>query len=106
MAEKRVPKSEIKKKTEKITQAPRVKITGSASTPPRVSSSMINSQPKTSTSSTSADKYVDPLYSRNAGFAPIYPMNSTPIPGPLRGAGDPDYSKKMKTGRTKPLPKK
>jgi hypothetical protein len=51
MAEKRIPKSELKKVTE--TAKPKVKITGSASTPPRVSSSMINSQPKTSSQSNS-----------------------------------------------------
>ena len=44
----RVPKSELKKVTEKARNA-KVKITGSASTTPRVSSSMIKSQPKTTT---------------------------------------------------------
>ena len=45
---KPVPASVLKKKTENARNA-KVKITGSASTPPRVSSSMIKSQPKTTT---------------------------------------------------------
>ena len=56
-----------------------------------------------------ADKFVDPLYSRNAGFAPIAPASTwstETMPTRTRGAGDPNYTKKMQTGRTKPLPKK
>lgn len=45
---KPVPASMLKKTTEKARNA-KVKITGSASTTPRVSSSMIKSQPKTTT---------------------------------------------------------
>ena len=45
---KPVPASMLKKVTEKARNA-KVKITGSASTTPRVSSSMIKSQPKTTT---------------------------------------------------------
>jgi hypothetical protein len=56
-----------------------------------------------------SDKYVDPLYSRRAGFAPITPpmAPSTTMPTRTRGAGDPNYTKNMKTGQPgKPLPKK
>ena len=55
-----------------------------------------------------ADKYIDPLYSRNSGNPPIPSMPSAPATLPTRtwGAGDPDYIKKMKTGKGKPLPKK
>jgi hypothetical protein len=55
-----------------------------------------------------SDKYVDPLYSRNAGFAPITQPMAPPatMPTRTRGAGDPNYTKKMQTGRTKPLPNK
>lgn len=53
---------------------------------------------------TLADKFVDPLYSRNAGFGPITPPAT--MPTRTRGAGDPNYAKKMKTGPSKPLPKK
>jgi hypothetical protein len=48
---KPVPASMLKKTTEKARNA-KVKITGSASTTPRVSSSMIKSQPKTTTGKT------------------------------------------------------
>ena len=44
---RRIPASVLKKTTEKVKQMPKIKITGSASTPPRVSSSMIKSQPRT-----------------------------------------------------------
>lgn len=47
--EKRVPASASKKTTEKMKQAPKVKITGSASSKPQVSGSMSKSQPKTTT---------------------------------------------------------
>jgi hypothetical protein len=51
-----------------------------------------------------SDKYVAPLYSRTAGFSPIVPGT---MPKRTRGAGDPNYTKKMKTGQPgKPLPKK
>jgi hypothetical protein len=55
-----------------------------------------------------ADKYVDPLYSRNSGNSPIpsMPWSIETLPTRTRGAGDPNYSKKMKTGKGKPLPKK
>jgi hypothetical protein len=42
-----VPPSELKKKREKMKEMPKVKITGTASTKPRVSASMSKSQPKT-----------------------------------------------------------
>jgi hypothetical protein len=45
--ERRVPASMLKKKTEKMKQMPKVKITGTAATTPRVSSSMSKSQPST-----------------------------------------------------------
>ena len=44
---KRVPANQLKKANEKMKQKPAVKITGSASTTPRVSNSMISSRPKT-----------------------------------------------------------
>jgi hypothetical protein len=47
--EKRVPASASKKATEKMKSMPKVKITGSASSKPQVSNSMIKSQPKTAT---------------------------------------------------------
>ena len=104
MPEMRVPKSETKKQTEQMKPSTKVKITGSASTPPRVSSSMISSQPKTSSGSMPSDKFVNPIYSRTAGFSPIVPGT---MPKRTRGAGDPNYTKKMKTGQPgKPLPKK
>ena len=56
-----------------------------------------------------SDKYVDPLYSRTAGFEPITQPMAPPatMPTRTRGAGDPNYTKKMKTGQPgKPLPKK
>jgi hypothetical protein len=49
---KRVPKTQLDKAREQMKSKPKVKITGSASTPPRVSSSMIKSQPKTTTGKT------------------------------------------------------
>jgi hypothetical protein len=104
MPEMRVPRSEVKKQTEKMKPATKVKITGSASTPPRVSSSMTSSQPKTSSGSMPSDKFVNPIYSRTAGFSPIVPET---MPTRTRGAGDANYTKKMKTGQpSKPLPKK
>jgi hypothetical protein len=48
-------KAMLKKQTEKMKQNTRVKITGTASTTPRVSGSMIKSQPKTVAKSKSAD---------------------------------------------------
>ena len=47
--EKKVPASMLKKTTEKAKQAAKVVITGSASSKPQVSNSMIKSQPKTTT---------------------------------------------------------
>ena len=47
--EKKVPASMLKKTTEKAKQAAKVVITGSASSKPQVSNSMIKSQPKTAT---------------------------------------------------------
>jgi hypothetical protein len=47
--EKQVPASMLKKSTEKAKQAAKVVITGSASSKPQVSNSMIKSQPKTAT---------------------------------------------------------
>jgi hypothetical protein len=44
--------STAKKSTEKMKSMPKVKITGTASTTPRVSGSMIKSQPKTTSKST------------------------------------------------------
>ena len=44
---RKVPPSELKKKREKMKQMPKVKITGTASTKPRVSASMSKSQPAT-----------------------------------------------------------
>ena len=105
MAEMRIPKSEAKKQTEKMKTTTKVKITGTASTPPRVSASMISSQPKTSTP---GDKFVDPLYSRNSGNPPIPSMPSVPatMPERTRGAGDANYTKTMKSKKSKQLPKK
>ena len=52
------------------------------------------------------DKYVDPLYSRNSGNPPIAPTISG-LPTRTRGAGDPNYIKKMiADGKTKPKPTK
>ena len=57
MAQQRVPASMLKKTAEKAKQMPKVKITGSASTPPRISSSMIKSLPRiTSTSKSEKPK--------------------------------------------------
>lgn len=104
MPEMRAPKSEIKKQTEKMKPATKVKITGTASTPPRVSASIVGSRPNTSSSAMPADKFVNPIYSRTAGFSPIVPPT---MPTRTRGAGDANYTKKMKTGQPgKPLPKK
>jgi hypothetical protein len=65
---------------------------------------MTSSQPKTSSGSMPSDKFVNPIYSRTAGFSPIVPET---MPTRTRGAGDADYAKKMKTGQPgKPLPKK
>jgi hypothetical protein len=47
---KRVPANQLKKANEKMKQKRAVKITGSASTTPRVSNSMISSRPKTTAS--------------------------------------------------------
>jgi hypothetical protein len=47
--EKKVPASMLKKTAEKAKQAAKVVITGSASSKPQVSNSMIKSQPKTTT---------------------------------------------------------
>ena len=44
---RKVPPSVAKKKTEKVKEMPKVKITGTASTKPRVSTSMSKSQPAT-----------------------------------------------------------
>ena len=57
---KPVPASVLKKKTENARNA-KVKIIGSASTPPRVSSSMINSQPKTTTGKKPMPKILGPI---------------------------------------------
>jgi hypothetical protein len=46
---KQVPASMLKKSTEKMKSKPKVKITGTASSKPQVSNSMIKSQPKTTT---------------------------------------------------------
>ena len=100
MTEMRIPKSEAKKQTEKIKTTTKVKITGTASTPPRVSASMISSQPKTSTP---GDKFVNPTYSRNSGNPPI---PSETMPERTRGAGDANYTKTMKSKKSKQLPKK
>ena len=48
---KQVPASMSKKTTEKMKSMPKVKITGTASSKPQVSSSMIKSQPKTTAKS-------------------------------------------------------
>jgi hypothetical protein len=48
---KQVPASMLKKTTEKMKSKPKVKITGSASSKPQVSGSMIKSQPKTTAKS-------------------------------------------------------
>jgi hypothetical protein len=65
---------------------------------------------KSKISALPSDKYVDPLYSRRAGFVPIAPestWSTETMPTRTRGAGDPNYTKKMKTGQPgKPLPKK
>ena len=54
--QKKIPAAMLKKKTEKIKEMPKVKITGTASTKPRVSSSMIKSQPKTTAKTTPKPK--------------------------------------------------
>lgn len=59
MPEMRVPKSEIKKQTEKIKPATKVKITGTAATTPRVSNSMTLT---TSGISGSGGRSVAPIY--------------------------------------------
>jgi len=64
--EKKVPASMLKKATEKMKSMPKVKITGSASSKPQVSNSMIKSQPKTT-----------------AGRSPKRP-GSKPVPMPTR----------------------
>jgi hypothetical protein len=46
---KQVPASMLKKTAEKMKSMPKVKITGSASSKPQVSNSIIKSQPKTTT---------------------------------------------------------
>ena len=51
MMKKQVPASMLKKANEKMKSTPKVKITGSASSKPQVSSSMIKSQPKTTAKS-------------------------------------------------------
>jgi hypothetical protein len=56
MAQMKIPAAMLKKKTEKMKQMPKVKITGTASTKPRVSSSMIKSQPKTTAKTTPKPK--------------------------------------------------
>lgn len=62
MAEMRVPRSEMKKKTESMKETRKVKITGSATTPPMVSSSMATSHPRTTAGVTAASKTVTKLY--------------------------------------------
>jgi hypothetical protein len=54
--QKRVPAPALKKATEKMKAKPVVKITGTASTTPRVSASMISSRPKTTAATKPAKK--------------------------------------------------
>ena len=54
--EKKVPASMLKKTTEKMKSEPKVKITGTASSKPQVSNSMIKSQPKTTAKTTPKPK--------------------------------------------------
>ena len=56
MAQMKIPAAMLKKKTEKMKEMPKVKITGTASTKPRVSSSMSKSQPKTTAKTTPKPK--------------------------------------------------
>ena len=53
---RKVPPSVAKKKTEKVKEMPKVKITGTASTKPRVSASMSKAQPATASKPTLAAK--------------------------------------------------
>ena len=71
---KRVPATESKKTTEQMKSKPKVKITGSASTTPRVSNSMIKSQPVT----TSKAKPVKLTGSIAKVLKPIKPAPMTP----------------------------
>ena len=90
MAQMRIPKSEAKKQTEKMKSMPKVKITGTASTPPRVSSSM----------SRASGGIVG---SSGKNVAPIYKPLQGGMMGPAKIQG-PQLPKKKKpsvTGRIK-----
>ena len=54
----RIPKSELKKQTERMKSMPKVKITGTAASTPQVSGSMIKSQSKTVAKSKVATKKI------------------------------------------------
>ena len=74
MPEMRAPKSETKKQTEQMKQTTKVKITGTASTPPRVSNSMSRT---TSGISGSGGRNVAPIYKPLGGM-----MGPAKIQGP------------------------
>jgi hypothetical protein len=70
----RIPKSELKKSTERMKSMPKVKITGTASTPPRVSSSMSRASGGIMGS---GGKNVAPIYKMQGGM-----MGPAKIQGP------------------------
>jgi hypothetical protein len=51
------------------------------------------------------NKFTDPLYNQGK-YPPIFPMGPVNIQGPLRGAGDPNYTETMKAGKKKPVKRK
>jgi hypothetical protein len=90
---KRISAAEARKATEQMKAKPKVKITGSASTTPRVSNSMIKSQPKTTT------KPKAPGMSRTL---PRSPSKGTKTPMPKIIGAKPGEKKLMPKTTTKP----
>ena len=91
---KPVPASMLKKINEKARNA-KVKITGSASTPPRVSSSMIKSQPKTTTGKKPMPKILGPI--KPIRVTTPKPKANKNMPGQVMQGNKPGMSPKTPT---------
>ena len=112
--ERRVPASMLKKKTEKMKQMPKVKITGTAATTPRVSSSMSKSQPST-VSRAPGRKISSGMKVNMPKVTGAKPSVKKPMPKPLTGPAaieaiqrrtSPSGVKKAETGAKKAIDKK